>query len=326
MRCSHCFYWEDLNAKKLELNLTEIEKISKSLPGLFFLRLTGGEPFLRDDLSEIAGCFYRNSFLRRLGISTNGVLTEQIIRFVEAVDNLSGLNMEIGISIDGVKERHDSIRGCPGAFEKAMYTFEKLSEIKKKTNNLRLGFLMTMTKDNQNELIEVFNYLKGMDPDSVGLNIIRGNPRDSSQLDIDIGKYDKLRSLLNQYNFRSSANKSFIYKMRLIKTVLSQDAIIDIVKNKRSRLTCLAADKIAVLYPDGEVSACELKRYSFGNIREYSYSFRKLWATQKRKSISLGIKKRKCFCTHECFITASFIFSLWNMIKIFILSLIKADK
>jgi len=55
--CRHCFYWEELNKKKGELELPEIEKIAKSLPNLLTVSLTGGEPYLRPDLPEIASAF-----------------------------------------------------------------------------------------------------------------------------------------------------------------------------------------------------------------------------------------------------------------------------
>ena len=55
--CRHCFYWEELNLPKNELSLDEIEKVARSLPNLLSLSLTGGEPYLRPDLPDIAAAF-----------------------------------------------------------------------------------------------------------------------------------------------------------------------------------------------------------------------------------------------------------------------------
>ena len=52
-RCPHCFV--DLKTQENELSLEQIEKISKTTgSALRNIALTGGEPFIRDDLFEIA--------------------------------------------------------------------------------------------------------------------------------------------------------------------------------------------------------------------------------------------------------------------------------
>jgi len=318
MKCQHCFYWKDINSSKPELNLEEIEKISLSLPSLPFLRITGGEPFLRNDLEEIAGCFYRNSSLRRISLSTNGSLNERTIKFAEDIaGKFPDLQIEIGISIDGLHEKHDAIRCSPGAFKNAMETYDNLLNVRAKHRNLTLGFLITMMKNNQEGLADIFKYLKEKKPDGIGLNIIRGKPKDLSQIEVDIEKYDKFRHLLNEYNFGSFSKRSFTERMRIVKTILSQDAIIAMVKKNKAQFACLAGEKIAVLYPDGTVSACELQGGCIGNIREYDYDFQKIWKTQSRKNIAQNIGRSKCFCTHECFLTANLIFSLRGILKIF---------
>src|SRR3989338_3896529 len=62
-RCEHCFYWREVESadSSLELSFSEIKKISGNLPGLAQISLTGGEPFLRKDFSEIIKVFYQLS-------------------------------------------------------------------------------------------------------------------------------------------------------------------------------------------------------------------------------------------------------------------------
>src|SRR3989338_1704469 len=137
MKCKHCFYWEDLGTCKNELSLEEIENISCSLPNLFFLRITGGEPFLREDLYEIIKQFHKNSSIRRIGINTNGSLTDEIIETTEQiVGNLKDLIVDIGISIDNLNEKHDKMRSHAGAFAKAMNTYDALTKIREENTNL----------------------------------------------------------------------------------------------------------------------------------------------------------------------------------------------
>jgi MoaA/NifB/PqqE/SkfB family radical SAM enzyme len=320
MKCVHCFYWKDLNSCKNELNLEEIERISRSLPDLFFLRLTGGEPFLREDLYQIIRLFHENSSVDRIGISTNGFATSEIIGITDQVVNsLKKLSFEVGISIDNLYEKHDNIRSCPGAFGKAMDTYDRLVKIREKNTNLNIGFLVTVMQDNQYDLNKIFQYLQPKKPDSIGVNIVRGRPKDISQLNIDIEKYDEFRHFINRYNFSNYSNHSLSEKMRLIKTITSQDTIIDTVRSRKARFTCLAGEKIAVLYSGGDVSACELLDSvvgNIGNIRDYNCDFQRLWRTNKRREITRGIKKSECFCTHECFITANLIFRAGKLFQI----------
>src|SRR5512135_1713176 len=60
LRCSHCFYWQNLNRQE-DLRLEEIEKISLNLPSFSRLLISGGEPFLRKELPDIIRLFYKNN-------------------------------------------------------------------------------------------------------------------------------------------------------------------------------------------------------------------------------------------------------------------------
>ena len=59
--CSHCFYHDSLNKKMNELSLDEIDAFTKTMNPLLSLILTGGEPYLRHDLDQIARIFYENT-------------------------------------------------------------------------------------------------------------------------------------------------------------------------------------------------------------------------------------------------------------------------
>ena len=58
LSCSHCFYHDSLNKRFNELTLDEIDTFSKTMDPLLTLALTGGEPYLRHDLDQIARIFY----------------------------------------------------------------------------------------------------------------------------------------------------------------------------------------------------------------------------------------------------------------------------
>ena len=86
-RCSFCFIDFD-NPKTFEgeLSLDEIEELTKNLgDSILNVNLTGGEPFARKDLIEIAKAYLKNSTIQSIYITTNASLPERIKNFAEEI-------------------------------------------------------------------------------------------------------------------------------------------------------------------------------------------------------------------------------------------------
>ena len=80
-----------------------------------------------------------------------------------------------------------------------------------------------------------------------------------------------------------------------------------------SGLTCEAGRGIGVVYHDGRVAPCELYPANWGNIMERPFS--EIWNSNNNRSVSKRIRSSRCFCTHECFISASLNLQLAPMVK-----------
>lgn len=109
MRCTHCFFTEELNdrpRKKLMMKTHEVEKISETLGGnLGVLVLAGGEPFTRKDLPEICNAFYRNNKLDSVYLMSNGQIHPRIFPDVTRIlEENPNLNVTVALGIDGMKE------------------------------------------------------------------------------------------------------------------------------------------------------------------------------------------------------------------------------
>ena len=119
-RCQHCFIRDDFR-KRDELTLEEIEKVSKSMDNFLFLFLTGGEPFLREDLPEIARIYYVNNRVRKFQIPSNGSLGDRVIRLTQKTLNyIPQGHLGVTISLDAVGKVHDEIRESRGLFDRAV--------------------------------------------------------------------------------------------------------------------------------------------------------------------------------------------------------------
>lgn len=71
-RCNMCDVWKFPTKPAEEIGLDVIRK----LPNLFFANVTGGEPFVRQDLPDIITELRKKA--KRIVISTNGFFTDRI--------------------------------------------------------------------------------------------------------------------------------------------------------------------------------------------------------------------------------------------------------
>ena len=84
-RCSFCFIdFDDPNTFKGELSLDEINKLTKNLgKSLLNVNLTGGEPFARKDIIDIAKLYIKNTTIQSIYITTNASLPNRVIDFAK---------------------------------------------------------------------------------------------------------------------------------------------------------------------------------------------------------------------------------------------------
>src|SRR3989338_724341 len=113
--CKMCFYRDNIqkgNYAGNELTLEEYEKISKKIRLINILGISGGEPFLRDDLSEIIKIIYKNCPPLVVDLPTNGFFVESIIKQAEEIaKSCKNMIVDLQLSIDGPEEIHNQIRG-----------------------------------------------------------------------------------------------------------------------------------------------------------------------------------------------------------------------
>ena len=194
LKCSHCFYHDSLNKKFNELTLDEIDKITKTMDPILSLLLTGGEPYLRHDLDKIVKIFYDNTRVPILTIPSNGwylsKMDKQIKNMMEWCPMIT-LNQQI--SIDCIKEDHNNIRmdkqidGPENSFEKAIKTIKHLKVMQKTYNRINIGIIVTFTSENQHKFKNIVEEIFSIaEPDNISINLVRGDPKEKVNKDLDI--------------------------------------------------------------------------------------------------------------------------------------------
>ena len=306
LRCSMCFYWDSMQKKTIQLSLDQIKKIAKSLPNLLQLSMTGGEPTLRKDLPEVVKTFCDISKVAKCSIITNGMMTERIIVMVKKIlsENVD-TSFRLCVSIDGIKEVHNKIRGVEKSYENAIKTFFALKELKNEFNNLHVDINTTVSKFNFSTFFEFAELVRTeLNPDHHTATLVRGITKEDDANDIPIEMVSKIYT-----HIKNSDKKHEKLEHKLIKNLrhTMYTEIERIFIKKEFKYYCTAGKKFMVIYQDGKAAPCEIlhtihpdQSATFGNLNEFDFDCQKLLNNHEAQEKIKWIKDNKCFCTFEC--------------------------
>lgn len=312
-RCGMCFVWRRLNKNK-DLTLEEIKKIAQALPGLIFLDISGGEPFLRDDLAEILAIFEKESSGVYVNLPTNGFLPEKIEKDIKTILQKTRLSISLNLSLDGLAATHDQIRGVKGGFAKVLETYKRLEPVKRKNSRLSLKIATVISKENFSELENLARFVKKemKEIDFHTLILVRGEPPDKRFVLPSLDELEKKKSLFFKIwqNYGYGQNLGF-FGERVANSAHRSlfNLYLKTLKEKRMALPCLAGLAHAVIFANGDLALCELRR-PIGNLREVDFDFQKLWQGKEAQKQRAEIAQNSCFCTHGCNWTDNLFFNL----------------
>ena len=157
-----------------------IQKISEAMGELVWLDISGGEPFLRKDIDQICHRFLDHNKARFINIPTNAIQTSVIERSVNGIlANQNPFRLNIAISLDGIGENHDRVRGVPGNYKKALATLEAMRKIRERDERLSLSVVSTVMRSNIEDIKKLLHMgVSDWELDYHSLNILRGQPMD----------------------------------------------------------------------------------------------------------------------------------------------------
>ena len=310
LRCWTCFYAHTMEASAGgddELTLSEISKVSRSLGSLGNLLLSGGEPFLRDDMADLCELFHRQNRVRHIHLPTNGTLTETIERTTRRIlERCPSLYLTIGLSLDGVGEGHDAIKGTKGCFAGVVETAKTLAEIRKGHDHLNVEVITVVSSANIDEIIPLADFVKHKLPvNRHGPSPLRGRPRDASLAVPSRRQWEGLAGPLLEYerywNARTAPSAlegaAATRRARRLYEIYGR-----VLGGEPLPFPCRAGDVIGVLEAKGDVRLCELTGV-VGNVRRTGLDFKAAWFSEKAERMRGSIPG--CACTHACFLGPS---------------------
>ncbi len=262
----------------------------------YWITFSGGEPFLRTDIADIAESLCKICEPKILNIPTNGLLHSRIPEKVkEILKRCPDTKLVINLSLDNTGEAHDKIRGIKNNFEKSMKTYQALRAIKHP--NFTLGIHTVISKYNVEEFEGISERLSELKPDSyiteiaeereelktIGAGITPSYEQYTRAIDglISKMKKGKARGL-------ASITRSFrLEYYKLVKRVLVE---------KRQIIPCYAGFLSVQIAPDGDVWPCCIKTEVMGNLRETGYNIKDVLFTPASDEIRERISKKMCHC------------------------------
>jgi len=254
-RCEMCDIWKQRSDPERELRPSDYEWLPRSLRSV---NLSGGEPFLREDLAEITGVVHRACPRARVVVSTNGLAPDRIERTMASMAGVA-----VRVSIDAVGELHDRIRGVEGAFERAVETVERL----KRMGVEDLGLAATSSGENPGQLLKV-RELAGELGVAFTASAVHSSPiffgaQSDERPESEGAAREMLEIMHDQLRSRRPRDWGLAYYMR---------GLADYVRGKPRRLPCHAGSDFFYLDPWGDVYPCNVQGTKMGNIRDGSFA------------------------------------------------------
>ncbi len=230
------------------------------------LDITGGEPFLKDDLAEfiLAIIELKSKSLRKLksiAITTNGFLTEKILKTINEISadlESSGVELVIVLAMDGIGSTHNRIRNVENGWNLLNDTIKKLIEIRKNNQNLILGLKNTILPYNVNELDLILDYAEKNNLFTITSPCIITENRYANtdrEHDLEFSK-DDIEKIIS------------FYESPRFKWSFHRDMLIDFLKKGTVKKPCSAGFNYLFIRSNGDVFPCPLINMKFGNFKE----------------------------------------------------------
>lgn len=303
-RCEHCFV--DFESEKRDLKLEHFRKLGSQTPPLMWLDIGGGEPFLRKDLADIVLSFDS----RIVHIPTNGSLLPQMIEQIQRIQAASDREIIIGLSLDGLEQRHNLIRKEKDSWQQVWDSYAAL----RKLGGVSIKVTTVINNKNIDDIIPLMQEVQQQGVDFHSVILLRGATLDPS---ITLPSLDELRRLqkpmfdiLARYDYGRSSLSSHI--LRNFHRFL-WDTSLQTLEQQTQVIPCLAGQTQLTVWGDGKVSACEMLPPVADLLQQ---DLPTIIASDAWKNEVQFIKDKKCHCTHNCAMLDSIFYNPAHLPKL----------
>jgi radical SAM additional 4Fe4S-binding domain len=279
-----CDVWRHPTESSKEISPRYLEK----LPALKFINITGGEPFIRDDLADIIEVLYKKT--PRIVISTSGWFSDKVIQIAKRFPSIG-----IRISIEGMSQVNDELRGRAGGFDNGLRTLLEL----KKMGLKDIGFGQTIGNENYKDVIPLYRLSKYL-----GFEFATAAIHNSFYFhknDNEIVKKEEITSnlsdLVGELMLENNPKSWFRALFNL--------GLINYVNGGKRMLPCEAGEMNFFVDPYGDIYPCNgmeerIWKESMGNIMD-SQSFEEIWESERAERVRTLVRE----CPKNCWMVGT---------------------
>jgi MoaA/NifB/PqqE/SkfB family radical SAM enzyme len=272
-KCHMCNIWQHPTKKEEEITPAIIDK----LPPIPTINITGGEPFIREDLEEILAVLKPKT--KRVVIVTNGFWTSRIL-------NVATKHPWIGIriSIEGLPEVNDELRGIKDGFDRAIRTLVELNHLGLKD----IGVSVTVSDRNAKDLLVLYHLAKMMRVEFATAAIHNSYyfykfDNKFEHPDVAITELEKvIEELLRSRKIKNWFRAYFNH------------GLINYINGNPRLLPCKMGYHAFLLDPYGEVRPCNGMEETMGNLKEKTFDA--IWNGQEARRVRQKVDSCSCNC------------------------------
>jgi MoaA/NifB/PqqE/SkfB family radical SAM enzyme len=305
-KCKTCHIWQlyrkNPELEKQELKTYEFEKIFKAIGRkVFYVVVTGGEPFLRPDLNKICKSIWEYCSPHILVLPTNGLLPEVIEKKVEEIlVGCPDLNLVVNFSLDGIGREHDEIRGIPGNYEALIDAYQKVKKISIEFPKIQVGIHTVISKYNIHSIPKIYEVAKKLEPHSFITEIAEERTElfnVGSGVGPDTGEYRKTIRLLSKRVRKDRVKLGDSRLTQALRLAYYELAERTTTEGKQI-IPCYAGFASCQITPFGDVWPCCILGYNMpmGNLRQVDYVLQNVWNSPKADRIRYPIRNGICHC------------------------------
>ena len=323
-RCQMCNVWQAPDTIE-EIDLKKIEEVFSNhlFKKVEEMVLHGGEPTLRKDIKDIYRIVVQSCpMLNNITSSTNGLrpgLVDKRIKEILSVVNPENVSLTFTVSIDGLKDSHEKIRGIKGGFDRAIETLKVLKRYQAEYP-IEVSIITVIQPQNIQDLEKMENLARKYDVEIIFQPLMIDTFYHNSLSD------PRLRFSENQYQeYREFITNKFT-QARNTKSLYWKNFIEMMVGGKRA-VPCAWDRYVLSLYPTGEVLPCSRENWiHFGNV--YEKPVDEIWFSQESKKIRKKVRKEVCptcnfYCSAEYSLKKEFFTYFGYYVKTTLYSLLK---
>jgi len=269
-RCRYCKVWEtyirDPRSLKSELTKEDYKKLFNQVD-VSWIHVTGGEPFLREDLPEILE--YASEKIGSLIIidtSTNGLLTDRILEQVKRILENIDCKFVVGVSIDGSSDIHIKSRGVVDCWNRSISTYLELRKMKKRFPNFDVHINHFLSPINVSHFDRFVKELKEKDInfDEVSIEVARVSPAFMNEGTVLALDKNKTIEILKKVEHAYSSQKQTT-RIKLRKRYARE--MINYLSSNKRKIPCAAGHSSIFIDPYGNVQPCGQLNVRIGNVK-----------------------------------------------------------